>query len=36
MPFDPIREVGQTVDLVEQMRREAGAVNTRPTEQTGS
>jgi len=28
MPFDPIREVGRTVNLVEQMRRKAGAVYT--------
>jgi len=30
MPFNPIREVGRTVNLVEQMRRKAGAVYTPP------
>ena len=30
MPSDSIRKVGQTVDLVEQMRRKAGAVHTPP------
>jgi hypothetical protein len=30
MPFNPIHEEGQTVDLVEQMRCKAGAVDTPP------